>query len=226
MFPRRIVFQALAIAGLVGVTSASQAVVTVFTSPTDFAAAVLTLGTDTFTGFSTTSITQGPLLRAAGSFGYTATAFDPVSAMFSNVFFGAAPTAPGNAALSTLDSKDTIGFGRFTGSVGALGGNFFGTDFSGMLSSASIVVSATDADGTVTRTIDDATAASFLGFVSTRGTLLSASVAAVQNGTGVGFLWPTVDNLVLASAVPEPESYALLLAGLGILVVVARRRRV
>jgi len=225
MFSRNVVSKALAVAGLVGATSASQAVVTVFTSPTDFAAAVLISGTDAFTGFSSTSITQGPLLRTAGSFGYTATAFDPGTATFSNAFFGVTPTTPTNAALSTVSSFDIIDLRGFTGGVGALGGNFFGTDFNGMFSSASIFVTATDADGTVTRTIDNATAASFLGFVSSRGMLISTTVEAFQNGTGVGFLWPTVDNLMLASAVPEPESYALLLAGLGLVGAMARRRR-
>jgi PEP-CTERM motif len=43
-----------------------------------------------------------------------------------------------------------------------------------------------------------------------------------------GFLWPTVDNFVLAGAaavVPEPQVYAMLLAGLGFVGFMARRRR-
>jgi hypothetical protein len=48
----------------------------------------------------------------------------------------------------------------------------------------------------------------------------------VQPTTG-GFLWPTVDNLVLAAPapVPEPVTSAMLLLGLGALGFTARSRR-
>ena len=76
----------------------------------------------------------------------------------------------------------------------------------------------------MTQTITGATTSSFLGFVS-NGPLLSATLAASQPVSG--FLWPTADNLTLASvgAVPEPETYALMLAGLGALSLLARRRQ-
>ena len=54
------------------------------------------------------------------------------------------------------------------------------------------------------------------------GALSSLTVSAVQ---GANPLWPTVDNLTLATAVPEPGTYAMLLAGLGVVGFIARRRR-
>jgi PEP-CTERM motif len=225
MISRNTLVQSLAFAGLVAAAGSAQATITVYTDPVAFAAVLLVSGTDSFTDVDVSGPTAGPLLRSAGSFGYTATTFDPLTTTATNVFYGAAVTVPSNPALSTLSATDGIALGSFTGGVGALGGNFFGTNFLGSFSASEIIVKVTDADGTVEQTILNATASSFLGFVSSRGELISASIESVQSATSGSFLWPTVDNLVLA-AVPEPETYALMLGGLALVGWMARRRRV
>ena len=215
MLNKKILAQSLAVVGLLAAASASQATITVYTSLAAFTAAVQNAGTDRFDGFNLVSTTFGPLNRTAGSYGYTA------FATTGDAFFGAGTTP--DPWLSTNTAQDTITFRDFTGGVGAVGGNFFGSNISGAFNSGDIIVTATDSNGAVSRTINAATVDSFLGFVSSNGSLISASLSAVQPAAG-GFVWPTVDNLVLA-AVPEPETYALLLAGLGIVGFMARRRR-
>lgn len=128
-----------------------------------------------------------------------------------------------NAAVG-VTGTDTMSFFGFSAGVVAAGGQFFGSNISGLFAAGSVTVTATDAGGSVSQTISPAGIASgsFLGFVSD-GPLLGLTVSAVQPGTG--FLWPSVDNLVLASAVPEPEAYAMMLAGLGLVGWMARRRR-
>lgn len=86
----------------------------------------------------------------------------------------------------------------------------------------SLMLTATDSTGSVSQTLVGATRFSFLGFVSD-GMLTSLTITAVQPDRGGVF--PTVNNLVLATAIPEPQSYVLLLAGLAAgLLVVSRRR--
>jgi len=205
----------LAVAALFCVSGASHAGLTVFTSQAAFLAAVENPGTDTFTGLSITGSTPSPINRAAGVYTYTAS-------VSTTSFFGAGTTA--NPWLSTNTATDTITFSGFSGGASAIGGNFFGSDISGLFAAGSITLTATDSLGaTSTQTITGATTTSFLGFVST-GTLSSLTVTSVQPVSG--FLWPTVDNLTLAvTPVPEPETYALMLGGLGALAWVARRRR-
>jgi hypothetical protein len=225
MLKKKILVQSLALAGLLAAAGAAQATITVYTSLASFTAAVLNPGTDRFDGFSLVAPTFGALNRTAGTFGYTARtlALDPDTNLTTetNAFFGAGSSA--DPWLSSNTATDLIEFGSFIGGVGALGGNFFGSNIAGAFSSGVIVVTATDADGAVSSTIAAATTDSFLGFVSSRGALSSVSVSSIQP-LGAAFVWPTVDNLVLA-AVPEPETYALLLAGLGIVGFMARRRR-
>ena len=114
-------------------------------------------------------------------------------------------------------------FSAFTVGVRGIGGNFFGSNISGLFAPGDLTLTATDASGTVTRTITGATMSSFLGFISD-GPITQLTLASVQPSTG-GFLWPSVDNLVLAAAVPEPGTYAMMLAGLGVCGFMARRRR-
>jgi hypothetical protein len=205
----------LAAAALLAATGAAQATITVYTTEASFLAAVTNPGVDGFDGFSIIGGTLSPMNRMAGDYGYTADA-GPAGG-----FFGAG--SPANPWLSTNIATDTISFFNFTGGVAALGGNFFGSNIVGEFTAGAMTLTATDADGMVTQTIVDATTSSFVGFVSSTGTLVSATLASVEPTTG--FLWPTVDNLTLAAPIPEPETYALMLAGLGLMGFMARRRR-
>jgi hypothetical protein len=205
----------LALAALLATAGAAQANITVYTSLAAFNAATANPGTDTFAGLSITGSTPSPLTRTAGAYTYT------VDAGPAGTFFGAGTTA--NPWLSTNTATDTVSFFGFSSGVVGFGGNFFGSNIAGQFAPGGVVLTATDASGTVSQTIVSATETSFLGFVSTTG-ILSATLAGVQV-TGGSPLWPTADNVVLASAVPEPGTYAMMLAGLGVLGFMARRRR-
>jgi PEP-CTERM motif len=62
---------------------------------------------------------------------------------------------------------------------------------------------------------------SFLGFISTTEISQLDLSSTARRAT----VWPTVNNLTLASAVPEPETYLMMLAGLAAMAFVAKRRR-
>ena len=213
------VLKSVAVAALFVLSGASIAGPTTYTTAASFAAATAAPGVDTYTGFSITSSTPSPITRSAGAYGYTATAE-------TSTFFGAGTSA--NPWLSTNTATDSITFNGFTGAPGAIGGNFFGSDISGSFLLGDITLTATDSTGSTTFTLTNAQTTSFVGFVSANSApILSLVVRSVQPGSG--FLWPTVDNLTLAQkaigAVPEPETYALMLAGLALVGAAARRRK-
>ncbi len=74
----------------------------------------------------------------------------------------------------------------------------------------------------VTQQIDNEYKGGFFGLVSTTAFKLVSVHSGSFDGDAETY---DIDNVVFASAVPEPESYALMLAGLGLVAVIARRRK-
>lgn len=201
--------KSLALAAMLLTAAAANADITVYTSQSAFAAATTAPGVDTYNDLAVQLYTS-PLARTAGAYRYTVSA--------ENGLYGAGTAA--DAWLSTNSRTSPMIFSNFSSGVNAFGGNFFGSDVTGtFIPGTSVVLTAQDGTS-LTYQIDNTTTGSFLGFVSS-STLTSVSL------TSVGAYWPTANNvtLAMAAAVPEPETYAMLLVGMSLLGVAARRRR-
>jgi len=215
MIAKKYVLQPLAVAALVFAAGASQAAfIRTFTDVAAFNAATSLQGTDQYTGFLITDVTPSPIMRntqSGVSYGYTASAFDD--------FFGGGTLA--NPFLSPNTSTSSITFSGFSTAVRAIGGNFFGSDINGAFAAGDIMLTFTDSLGaSLSQTITNATQATFRGVLS-NASITSLTVTSVQPRSGD--LWPSVDNLVMG--VPEPGTYGLALAALGLAGFITRRRR-
>ena len=219
LFSAKSVLASAASAVFLLAASAAHADITTYTSQSSYLGAVGTTGVDTFDDLDVDSY-DGPLTRAAGSYDYTVSA-----APNSSGIWGASDDDV-DIWLTGDNRLDLVTFAPST-PVAGVGGFFFGSDLFGFSTQAAyLTLSATDSTGaTVTYTLDAPQLNSFVGFVST-GSLVSLSVTA-GNQPGV---WATVNDLHLSGAaavtpVPEPETYGMMLAGLGLLGVIARRQR-
>jgi hypothetical protein len=196
----------LALAMLLGAGAAAQADITVYTSQADFLGAISAPGYDSYDDLSL--MPYGPTLeRNAGSYGYQAASAAGL--------WGAGGTG-GDFWLSNENGVQPIVFSNFTGGVRAFGGNFFTSDVAGQYVIGNLMLTASDGT-TLSYALNGSTPASFLGVVS------DTALSSVSLATDGGDYWPTANNVVLA--VPEPASYGMLLAGIGLLGAVARRRR-
>ena len=216
--------QALALAGALLTTALSaHASVISYTDFTAFQAALAGNGSDNYDDLTAGAALAGPLSRMAGSFDYQVAAVPSAlnaGQLGDSDFY---PVAPGGTtALSANFADSTLHFTGFASTVRGLGGRFFSTDVDGALvaSTQLLLLSLTEADGTVTQESVNTGLSGFYGFIST-GSLLAFSV---QNTNGN---WASVDDFSVgaaANAVPEPASLGLALCGL-MLATSFRRRR-
>jgi hypothetical protein len=206
----------LSLAALLCTAAAAHADVTVYTDRAAFLAAVSMPGTDTFNDLAAQPYGT-PLSRSAGAYGYQASA-GPVSDFY--------PAGGGSDVwLATNSASDTITFSNFASGVRAFGGNFFGTDIDGAFTPGrTMVLSATDgANIRTTVNLYDTNTATFLGFISSDPL---ASVTLRPDGIPGSVYWATANDVTLGMVpqVPEPASFGMLLAGLGLVGFAVRRR--
>jgi hypothetical protein len=195
----------LCAAALLCAAAAAQAGITVYTSQAAFLAAVSAPGVDTYNDLTLTQ--YGEMLhRTAGAYTYD---------VYSAGQLWGAGGAGGDGWLSNGNRVNPIVFSNFGGGVTAFGGNFFGSNVAGQFTSGNVLLTGIDGS-VVTYTLNNASATNFLGFVS------STPLTAITLGTDGGPYWATANNVVLA--VPEPATYGMLLAGLGFVGVMMRRR--
>lgn len=194
------------------VSGVAPAAITIITTRGDFDASTTSQTVDTFSDLLIQTY-AGPITRITGGQSYTAST-GPNSA---NLYGG----LDGSDAFFTNDSNlDAVTLTNFTSGLSAIGGYFFGSNIGGQsVDGHTMIVTVTDADGTVEHTLTGATKNSFVGFISD-GEILSLTFR-----SGTAGVWPSADNLVLAAADPVPEAGSTMLAALGLLGLAVRRRR-
>jgi hypothetical protein len=206
----------LLVAAMLAAAGSAHSAINVFTSEASFLAAVVNAATDTFNDLTPGMAYAGPLNRSAGAYSYSAS-----TTPNSPTLYGAG--SAGDAWLSSDAAADFILFDNFSPNVTAIGAYVFGSDIGGQfLQKGVIAVRVSNGVDTDVEFKFQAGTTNYFGFVSD-APILSFEVKSFYGQRTV--VWPTVNDLTMAAAIPEPETYALMLAGLAAVGFMARRRR-
>jgi hypothetical protein len=210
----RFTLRPVVVAAALFAAGAAQASVDVYSDEASFLAAISNYATDTFEDLIPGMAYDGPLVRSAGSVGYTVS-----TTPNSPILYGAGDGS--DAWLSSNIAGDFVIFEGFSQPIYAIGAYAFGSDISGLFQAKGLTAArVTTGEGTTTDFTFRAGIDNYFGFVSsTPITMFEIKTFYGQNN----ITWPTIDDLTVA-AVPEPGTYALLLAGLAAVGFVARRR--
>jgi hypothetical protein len=202
----------------------AQAAITVYTDQASFASALSNSSTDTFTDLDDSSsgnLDTKSLTRSTGAYTYTVSSADEL--IVSDSMMGVSP-----GILGPVSATDNLLFSAFNSGTTAIGGVFFSTDASFVVDNYPLTLNLVTASGEVKSVpLSSTTASSFVGFISdsqiTSLTVVSPSAVANANGY-VSTTAITLGMTAAVAAVPEPSSFIMLLAGLGMLGVMVRRR--
>ncbi|MFG6447776.1 PEP-CTERM sorting domain-containing protein [Roseateles sp. BYS180W] len=119
----------------------------------------------------------------------------------------------------SVDLAGTPGPGTLSRTFNAVAGMTYTLSFDHFRNGGGTAMTVSFGGTTTTYGVPTAVAHDTLSWTAT-----ASGVQTISFGSGAGNLGATLDNVVL-TAVPEPTSYALLLAGVGVLGALSRRRR-
>lgn len=195
------------------VSAVAHAEITLYTDRAAFLAAVPDTVTDNLDDL-TPGWLEGEAMRTIGPASYRINAGPSDAGLYMN---GTA----GQVAVTPTMASDVLTFDQFNPAMRGFGGLFYGSDAYGMYSPGrALELTATAGGETLTFTLAPDSTQSFFGLVSSAG-LDTVSLRNLDEDGNV--YWATADSLVLA--VPEPATWAMLLGGIGLVGVGARRKR-
>lgn len=207
----------LALAAALLAAGTSQASIQVFEDEASFLAALASYGTDSFDDLEAATGYDGPLSRSAGAIGYS------VSASPNSPILYGAGTAE-DAWLSTNSEADFITFSTFSVPVFGVGAYVFGSDVGGLpfVNGITAVRVTTAGEEVEVEFQRQATTSTYFGFLSSTPVVSFEVKTFARRSQNT---WPTVNDLTLATAVPEPGAWSLMALGLATVAYMGRRRR-
>lgn len=206
--------KALAFAVLLALATQASAIPVVYTDTASFLGRVRPGSyTEAFEGLTPDTIHTSLAFSGGGGYSYTASAFslDVDGLPVPGDLYVNGPGSDGfsTIALSVYNSGETMLFDFSAGTLPtAIGGNFYASGSPDTAPVLGEIVVTLTSGSTFAWPITDADASTFTGFTSWNDPISSMSIH-IPNVVS----WPTVDNLVVGTAVPDGGTTLVLLGG-------------